>query len=116
MGLTKDEFFHSTPRVLKAYDKAYDIHMREADYMNLLLGYYTYEAVATALSNAFAKKGSKPKKYREKPILEEMRRNSGNLTEAEKIAETKKLFESLEMMKRNFEMNHKQEDRHGGRS
>lgn len=110
MGVSKEDFFHATPKVLKAYDKAYDIRMRELDHMNLLLGYYTYEAVSISLSNAFRKKGAKPLKYRDMPILEEARRNSGDLTEAEKIAETKKLFESLEMMKRNFEMNHKNKE------
>lgn len=82
--------------------------MREQDSVNFMLGNYFFEAVSTALANAFRKKGAKPTKYREMPYLEEARRKSGNLTEREKIAETKKLFEQLEMMKRNFEMNQKE--------
>jgi ribosomal protein S2 len=82
--------------------------MREQDNMNFMLGNYFYEAVSTALANAFRKKGAEPIKYREKSYMEEQRWKSGNLTEAEKIAETEKLFEHLAMMKRNFEMNHKE--------
>ena len=109
IGLTKDEFFHSTPRILKAYDQAYKTKMREQDALNFMLGNYYFEAVSVALANAFRKKGAKPTKYRELPYLEEQRRKSGDLTEAEKIAETEKIFEQLEMMKRNFEMNHKED-------
>lgn len=89
-----------------AYDKANELRTRETDRMYFLLGHYMYEAVSTSLANAFRKKGTQAVKYREEPILEEIRKKSGNLTEAEKIAETEKIFETLEMLKRNFEMNH----------
>lgn len=67
-----------------------------------LSGIYTFEAVSIALANAFRKKGHKALKFREEPILKEW--NKKELTEDEKIAQTKHLFAQLEMMQKNFEM------------
>lgn len=73
IGVTKGEIMHSTIVELRVYDEAYKLKKRMQDEMMYLSGIYTYEAVSTALSNAFRKKGAKPAKYRDKPLLEEIR-------------------------------------------
>lgn len=60
-------------------------------------GYYTYEAVAIAIGNAFRGKGQKPHKYRDKPILFED-------SEANLQKQREAFVAALETMKSNFEL------------
>ena len=77
----------------------------ERDYF---CGIYMYEAVSTALANAFRKKGNKAIQYREKSIMEEIddNRKYTNPTEEEKIEQTQILFDYLAEMQRKFEQAH----------
>lgn len=60
-------------------------------------GYYTYEAVAIAVSNVFRAKGQKPIEYRKKPILAE--------DSEENLQKQREAFlAALETMKTNFEL------------
>ena len=75
------------------------------------MGVYTYEAVSVAVSNMFLKKGKKPNKYRDKPILQEYDekiKEEQPLTEDEKIRQTEMLFTNLKIMQANFENNKKE--------
>lgn len=60
-------------------------------------GFYTYEAVAIAVSNAFRGKGQKPIEYRKKPVLME---NSEDSLQKQREA----FVAALETMKTNFEL------------
>lgn len=64
---------HSTLVDLRVYDDAQKLKIQMQDEMAYLSGIYTYEAISTALSNAFRKKGSKAIEYRKQPILAEQR-------------------------------------------
>lgn len=73
-----------------------------------LSGVYTFEAVSTALANAFRKKGHKAQEYREEPILKKWKQKA--MSDDEKIAATKQLFAHLETMQHNFDMGKKIKD------
>ena len=51
MGVTKDEFMHSTPNELEAYQKAYQIKREIADEQAWLQGRYNLEALMVALAH-----------------------------------------------------------------
>lgn len=74
------------------------------DEVSYLGGIYTYEAVATAVSNAFRGKGSKAIEYRKKPILEEIEEQNRPLDEEELTRQRKLFMAQLNVMKSNFEM------------
>ena len=91
------EIKHSTLKDLRFYDDGYQKKRRMIDEVSFFDGYYTYEAVAIALSNAFRSKGQKPIEYRKKPILaEETEDNIQKQREA--------FVAALETMKTNFEL------------
>ena len=90
---------HSTLVSLRVYDEAHKLKLRMQDEMNYYQGIYTYEAVITALANAFRGKGKKPIEYRTVPILEEMREKTPEEIRQERIAFVKK----LERMRVNFQ-------------
>lgn len=98
---------HSTLRELHYFDEGYKIKRMMDDEKAYLDGYYTYEAVAIAVGNAFRGKGQKPMEYRKKPILQEIEENNHVLTE-EEIQKQRDLFvESLKTMKTNFDLSKK---------
>lgn len=69
---------------------------------------YTYIAVMLGAGKAVWGKKSKGE-YPKKPFLQEHRKDyeSNNLTEDQKKTERKKLLTSLQIMQKNFELNHK---------
>lgn len=103
IGLSKEEFYHSTINDLLDYDEAYRLRRKIEDEQALYLGRYFYEAVSTALANAFSKKGSKPIQYRSKGMIQEMEESNRPLTEEEKIEQTNNLFAMLGEMQARFE-------------
>jgi len=73
-----------------------------------MLGRYFYDALGTALHNAFLKKGGRRATYNEEPYLKaaetQRKYETGEgLTEEEKKAATDFLFASLSVMQANFE-------------
>lgn len=110
IGISKYDFFHSTPKELQAYDKAYEIRRNIQDEQDWMLGLYFYEAVSVVVGNALRKKTAKPLSFRDKPILkelEEKRAKERPLTEDEKNAAISALFANLESMQARFEATHK---------
>lgn len=71
MGMSKNEFFHSTPKILQAYDKAYLLRLEERDRENWHLGMYLKSAIISSFE--------KSAKYIEKPFLSDI-----HLSEEEK--------------------------------
>lgn len=71
-----------------------------------MIGLYVYEAMSVVMANAFSKKGAKPQKYRDTPILTEYRESHRELSEEAKQAQIDILFNNLEAMQRAFEQTH----------
>lgn len=76
-----EEFWHGDPWLVKTYREAYELKKRDQNEVLWLQGLYIYDAFAVVLSNAFADKGTTPKKYAMKPY------NIFPMTEEERQAE-----------------------------
>ena len=112
IGLTAHEFFHATPKILKAYDKAQEEQEKHKDAEMWRQGAYFYHALMTALYNAFREKNRKAEDYLEAPFYEIDRMNKINaglieMSEEEKEYWRNKLFNNLENMQKSFEATHK---------
>lgn len=105
IGVSREEFYHSTLVELRDYDKIYKERRMLQDQRDYMCGVYTYEAVTTALANAFRGKGAKPIDYRNKPIMVEIeeQRRLMNPTEEEKKKQLDQLREMLFGMQKRFE-------------
>ena len=68
MGMTFDEYWHSSFDRYKYYRKAWKAKREEENRRDWLLGAYFYNAVGTALGNAFRKKGQRAQNYLEEPF------------------------------------------------
>lgn len=110
MGLTKKEFFHSTPKILKAYEEAHKIKLMEMDrVMWMMCGNYVVSAVAVAVEACLAGKKAKGK-FIDKPVLEKIEEENRPLDE-EEIERQRELFVAkLCAMKVNFDLNHKDKE------
>lgn len=110
IGVNKNDFFHSTPKELTYYDKAYELRRKVKDEQDFMLANYIYEAIAVVIHNAFAKKNSQPLKFRDKPYLQEIEEKkylNRELTVDEKSSAIDILFGNLESMQRKFEKSKK---------
>lgn len=76
LGVEKSVIDISSPAELKPYEEANKLRIMQQDMMNWYNGMYTFNAVITALDNAFGGKNE----YLEEPLLSEM-----NLTEEERF-------------------------------
>lgn len=108
MGYTEEQFWHSNPRKDKYYFEAYRLKRKCDDEIAHRQGFYTYMAVATALSNAFRKKGDKPSEYMKEPITAMSEEEC--ITEKQKINATNSFFNHLKLMQANFELSKKSEE------
>lgn len=97
LGLSLNEIRHYTLSELRFYDDGYKLKRKMRDEIAYFDGFYTYEAVAIAVGNAFRGKGQKPVEYRKKPILWE---NSEESLQKQREA----FVAALETMKTNFEL------------
>lgn len=109
MGLTKHEFFHSTPKILNAYDEAHKIKMKETDRLIwIFCGNYIMSAVGTAVEACLAGKKAKGK-YIDAPVFEKMDEQE-NVLDEKALQKQRELFVAkLEVMKANFELNKKKD-------
>lgn len=82
--MTYDEYWNEEPERTVMYRKASYIQAQTKSYDSWLQGLYNYDALAKALSNAFAKKGAKAHKYIEKPIDVLPKSDEQRLKDAEK--------------------------------
>lgn len=60
---------HSTPKVLKEYDLAYDLTRKRRDEEMWFMGQYVYSAVSTAVEHNLAGKKAKSE-YLKKPVMQ----------------------------------------------
>lgn len=60
---------HSTPKVLKEYDLAYDLTRKRRDEEMWFMGQYVFSAVATAIEHNLAGKKAKSE-YLKKPVMQ----------------------------------------------
>ena len=69
LGMTYDQFWEQDSDLVKYYRKAQEIRFEEQNRLAWLQGMYVYEAIAdiAPILHAFAKKGTKARKYSEKP-------------------------------------------------
>ena len=67
MGMTYEEYWHSDHDVYRFYRKAWKARREEENKRDWLLGAYFYNAVGTAIGNAFRKKGAHVQNYVEEP-------------------------------------------------
>lgn len=91
------EIKHYTLKELRFYDDGYKVKRKMIDEIAYFDGFYTYEAVAIAVGNAFRGKGQKPMEYRKKPILFEDK-------EADLQKQREAFVAALNTMKANFEL------------
>lgn len=103
--LTPYELCWSCPADVEPYIKMYELEQAKVDEQAWLNGMYNYEAVLTALENAFAGKKAKLK-YPDKPYTKKAKEDKGQIAHDEKMKKVKGLFMQLEVMKANFELNH----------
>lgn len=66
--MTYEEFWRGDPWLAKYYREAYVERRKEENRRDWLQGAYIYNAVATAIGNAFRKKGAKTANYVEEPF------------------------------------------------
>lgn len=69
MGMSSEEFWHGKFSLVKSYRKAYELQKEAKEYEIWKQGMYIYEALVdvSPVLHAFAKKGTKPRPYPEKP-------------------------------------------------
>lgn len=68
IGMTYEQYWNSSPYLVKAYQKAYEIKLEQQNQLEWLQGLYVYNAVSVIVANVLAKKGSKRVEYLEKPL------------------------------------------------
>lgn len=96
IGVSFDEFWNGDYTRLKFYYDAYQLMLEERNREMWLQGFYVFDAVSVAISNAFRQRGQQPSKYMEKPIrLTEM-------SEIEKEQEAEKTLESFKTQLRSL--------------
>lgn len=105
IGVSREEFYHSTLVELRDYDLIFKERRKLEDERDYMCGIYTYQAVQTALANAFRGKGAKPIEYRDKSIMAEIeeQRRLLNPTEEDKKKQLDQLREMLFGMQKRFE-------------
>lgn len=105
LGVSADEFWNGDPTLLKYYVEKHRIAVEQQNERMWLQGVYFYEAISTALAQAFSKHSNA--KYPEKP------HRLTPLSEEEQELENKKKVEEfraqLMAAGRRFEAKHKRE-------
>jgi len=69
MGMTYEQYWEQDSDLVKYYRRAQEIRLEEQNRYAWLQGMYVYEAIAdiAPILHAFAKRGTKARKYSEKP-------------------------------------------------
>lgn len=97
----------SCPKELEPYEKSHRKKLEEQDYLqHMWWGNYGLSAVSVAVEHCFAGRKAKSK-YIEKPILKEIEERNKPLSEEELQRQRELFVAKLEVMKTNFELNHK---------
>lgn len=107
IGVSREEFYHSTLVELRDYDEIFHKRRLLEDERDYMCGIYTFQAVSTAIANALRDKGEKPHEYRDKSLMAEIeeQRRLMNPTEEEKKKQLDLLRKQLFGMQERFEKN-----------
>lgn len=99
MGMTYEEYWEKESDLVKFYRKANEIRQEQFNQQAWLQGMYVYEAIAdiAPILHAFAKKGTKPRKYSEKPY-EFKRPEKKRIPLSKQDREVKKKSEKIKAM------------------
>lgn len=107
MGITPEQFWRMNPRLLQPYYDAEKRRQEITDNQMWLMGQYVCEAVGIAVYNNLKPKGKKSLSYPDKPLLRRVREERGELTEEEKMQKVHAIFNALQIMKVNFDLEKK---------
>lgn len=99
----------SCPAEIEPYTKMYELAERKKDEFAWLQGHYMYEGTLVAIDNAFLGNKSKAK-YPQKPISQQAREESGEMSHEEKMKKVRALFDRLQIMKVNYDLSHQKEE------
>ena len=95
IGMTPEQYWDGDPMLAKYYRKADAIRLERMNQEKWLQGMYIYEAIcdASPILQAFAKKGTKPHPYADKPYaLTENQRKQNEESKEKAIANKGKKF------------------------
>lgn len=108
-GITAEDINWSCPADLEPYSKAHDLELKNMDaYIYSVCGMYVMSAVSVSVEHCLAGKKAKSK-YIDTTITKEVEKNKP-LTEDE-IQKMRDAFVlKMEMMKANFDANHKDKE------
>ena len=90
--MTWEQYWEQDSSIVKYYRRAYEIRQEEANRNAWLQGMYVYEAIAdiAPILHAFAKKGTKARKYSEKPYeFKKPERKAGRMNRKDSEAKAK---------------------------
>ena len=93
--MTPEQYWDGDPELVKFYREAYEIKMERRNQELWLQGMYIYEAIcdASPILHSFAKKGTKPHPYAEKPYaLTDKQRKQNSVDKEKAVAEKGKKF------------------------
>lgn len=97
----------SCPKEMEVYDIAHRKKLEEQDYLQYLWwGNYGLSAVAVVVDHCFNSKKAKSK-FVDKPVLQSIEERNKPMTEEELQRQRELFVAKLEVMKTNFELNHK---------
>lgn len=107
--MTEEQFWSSNPRRMKPYiiasEERKQEELRTANVIAYINGIYTRDALICTVGNMFSDKNSKKLEYPSEPYdFFKKQEVQKELTEEEKIEQTKALFMKLDIMKSNFEL------------
>ena len=99
IGMTPHQYWNGDPELARAYRKADEIRTERKNQELWLQGMYVYEAIcdASPILHDFAKKGTKPHPYVDKPYpitAKQQKRNEEDVEKA-KFEKGKKLMEAF---------------------
>lgn len=107
MGMSSEEFWHGNPRLAESYREANKLKLEIKDYELWKQGMYFYEALldASPILHAFAKKGTKPRPYPDKPYgisREETKEDKQKKIENERLKAQVHFMNLARIIKRQF--------------
>ena len=99
IGMSPEQYWEGDPALTKYYRKADEIKRDRMNQEKWLQGMYIYEAIcdASPILHAFAKKGTKPHPYSDKPyaLTEKQREHNAEVKEKEVSDKGKKFMEAF---------------------
>lgn len=107
IGIPYNVFWTLNPRKIKPFFEAYKIKRKMLDEQMWFMGAYVHNAVLSAVEKNLAGKKAKTN-YLEKPFMQEetetKAENKTDKSKEENMKKVKQIFQSLEIMKANFEL------------